>query len=107
MLANVSAPAPASFPSTEKIDGGENGIVRRVRPEVEGGEEARTEPAQHRISLGRRDQDVLIRHVGDGSDDGQHAVELRHADLPFDHGDAILSGFLGLPKGRDGAAEQD
>ena len=65
------------------------------------------EPAQHRIALGRRDQDVLIRDVGDGPDDGQHAVELRHADLAFDHGDAVLSGFLGVPEGGDGAAEQD
>jgi hypothetical protein len=29
----------------EKIDGGENGIVRRARPEVKGGEETGTEPA--------------------------------------------------------------
>ncbi len=91
----------------EKIDGGQHGIVRRVRPEVERGEEARAEPAQHRISLGRRDQDVLIRHVGDGPDDGQHAIELLHADLAFDHGDAVLSGFLGVPERGDGAAEQD
>ena len=91
----------------EKIDGGQHGIVRRVRPEVEGGEEARAEPAQHRIALGRRDQDVLIRDVGDGADDRQHAVELRHADLALDHGDAVLSGFLGVPERGDCAAEQD
>jgi hypothetical protein len=32
---------------------------------------------------------------------------LRHADLALDHGDAVLSGFLRVPKGGDGAAEQD
>ena len=82
-------------------------IVRRIRPEVERREEARAEPAQDRIALGRRDEDVLIRHVGDGPDDGQHVVELLHADLAFDHGDAVLSGFLGVPERGDGAAEQD
>ena len=91
----------------EEFDGGQHRIVRRVRPEVERGEKARAEPAQHRVSLGRRDEDVLIRHVGHGPDDGKHAVELLHADLAFDHGDAILSGFLGVPERGDGAAEQD
>ena len=91
----------------EKIDRGENGIVRRVRPEVESGEKARAEPAQHRIALGRRDQEFLIRHAGDSSDDGQHAVKLRHADLALDNGDSVLPGFFRVPKGGDGAAEQD
>ena len=57
--------------------------------------------------LGRRDQDVLVRHVGDGPDDRQHAVELRHADLAFNRGDAVLSGFLGVPECGDCATEQN
>ena len=91
----------------EKIDGGEHRIVRRVRPEVERREETRAEPAQHRISLGRRDEEVLVRHVGHGPDDRKHAVELLHTDLAFDHGDAVLSGFLCVAERGDGAAEQD
>ena len=91
----------------EKLDGGEHRIVRRVRPEVERREKARAEPAQHRVSLGRRDEEVLIRHIGHGPDDGKHAVELLHADLAFDHGDAVLSGFLRVAERGDGAAEQD
>ena len=91
----------------EKLDGGEHRIVRRVRPEVERREKARAEPAQDRVSLGRRDEDVLIRHIGHGPDDGKHAIELLHADLAFDHGDAILSGFLRAAERGDGAAEQD
>ena len=91
----------------EEFEGGEHRIVGRVRPEVERGEETRAEPAQHRVPLGRRDEDVLIRHVGHGPDDGKHAVELLHADLAFDHGDAVLSGFLGVTERGDGAAEQD
>jgi hypothetical protein len=91
----------------EELDGGEHRIVRRVRPEIERGEEARAEPAQDRVSLGRRDEEVLIRHIGHGPDDGKHAVELLHADLAFDHGDAILTGFLRAAERGDGAAEQD
>ena len=91
----------------EEFDRGEHRIVGRVRPEVERREKARAEPAQHRVSLGRRDEDVLIRHIGHGPDDGKHAVELLHADLAFDHGDAILTGLLRAAERGDGAAEQD
>jgi len=52
----------------------------------------------------RRDEDVLIRHIGHGPDDGKHTVELFHADLAFDHGDAVLSGFLRKAERGDGAA---
>jgi hypothetical protein len=92
---------------SEELDGGEHRIVGCVGPEDERSEEARAEPAQHRVSLGRRDEDVLIRHVGHGPDDGKHAIELLHADLAFDHGDAVLSGFLRMAERGDGAAEQD
>ena len=91
----------------EEFNGGEHRIVGRVRPEIEHGEKARAEPAQHRISLGRRNEEVLIRNIGDGPDKGKHAVELLHADLAFDHGDAILTGFLRVAERGDSAAEQD
>ena len=58
-------------------------------------------------TIGFRDGDVLIRHVGDGSDDGQHAVEPRHADLAFDHGNAVLPGLPRVAERGDGASEQD
>ncbi|HTR78073.1 MAG TPA: hypothetical protein VMH39_08180, partial [Gemmatimonadaceae bacterium] len=32
---------------------------------------------------------------------------MRHADLAFNHSDAVLSGFLRVPQGSNGAAEQD
>jgi len=51
---------------------------------------ARKRGRQDAVSLGRRDEDVLIRRVGHGSDDGKHAVELHHADFAFDHGAAVL-----------------
>ena len=59
-----------------------------------------------RIALGRRDEDVLLRHVGDGPDDRQHVVELLHADFALDDGDAVLAGLLGVPERGDRAAEQ-
>ncbi len=91
----------------EEFDGGEHRIIGRVRPEVERGEEAWAEPAQHRVSLGCCDEYVLIRHVGHGPDDGKHAVELLHADLAFDHDDAVLSKLLRVSERGDGTAEQD
>lgn len=78
-----------------------------VRPEVERGEETRAEPTQDAVTLGRCNENVLIRRIGHGSDDWKHAVELLHADLAFDHGDAVLAGFLRAAERGDGAAEQD
>jgi hypothetical protein len=92
---------------TEEIDGGEHRIVEDDRPEVERGEETRAEPAQDAVTLGGRDEEVLIRHVGHGPDDGKHGVELLHADLAFDHGEAVLSGCLRMAERGDGAAEQN
>jgi hypothetical protein len=77
----------------DKINVGENGIVRRVGRRRRG---STAEPTKHRISLGRRDEDVWS--TGNGSDD---------ADLAFHKRDAVLSSFLCAPEGCDGAPEQD
>ena len=69
-------------------------------------EKARAEPPQDAVALGRRDKDVLLRHVGHGPDDGQHVIELLHADFAVDDGDALLAGLLGEPERGDRAAEQ-
>jgi hypothetical protein len=82
------------------------GSVRRARPEVEGLEKARAESPQDAVALGRGDEDVLLRHVGNGPDDRQHVVELLHADFAVDDGDTLLAGLLGEPKRGDRAAEQ-
>ena len=44
-------------------------------------EEAWAEPAQDRIALGRGDEDVLIRHIGDRANDWQCVAEPLHADF--------------------------
>lgn len=80
--------------------------VRRARPELERFEKARTEPPQDAVALGRRDEDVLLRHVGHGPDDGQHLIELLHADFTVDDSNALLAGLLGMAERGDRAAEQ-
>jgi hypothetical protein len=49
----------------EEFDGGQERIVRRARPEIKRLEKARAEPSKDAVALGRGDEDVLLRHVGE------------------------------------------
>ena len=81
-----SARAVAVHP-LEEFDGGQDRIVRRARPEVERLEKARAEPPRDAVALGRGDEDVLLRHVGDGPDDREHVIAFLHADFAVGDGD--------------------
>ena len=81
--------------------------MRRVRLELEGGQEAWTETSKHRVALGRRGQDLHAGDVGHSVDHGQGLIELGKAHLTLDRGHALFPRLLRPLQRGDGALEQE